>query len=328
MRRRDVITLLSGAAAWPLAARAQQRTTMPVVGFLSLGTPERQVQASYVAAFRKGLSEAGYAEGRNLSIEYRWANNEFGRLPELAADLVRRQVAVIATVGTAAPLAVKALTGTIPIVFSAAGDPVQSGIVTSLNRPGGNITGVSVMSAELGSKRLGLLHALLPRATRFAALINPSSPQADSEIADLRAAAATIGCEIEVFYARTNAEIDTSFANFVQKRADALLASPQFLFGERRPQIIGLAARHALPVIYSSRAAVEIGGLMSYGPDELDPPRQLGIYTGRILKGEKPADLPVMRSTKFELVINLQTAKLVGIEVPPALLALADEVIE
>ena len=322
IRRREFIAALGGVAvAWPLMARAQQ-PAMPVIGYLSLGLSKD------VSGFRKGLSEMGYVEGRNLAIEFRWAQNDFSRLPALAADLVRSRMAVIATVGTAAPLAAKALTGTIPIVFRAAGDPVQSGIVTSLNRPGSNITGISVMSAELGAKRLGLLHTLLPRATRFAALINPSSPQADSESADLRAAAAAIGHEIEVFYAGTNAEIDTSFANLVQKRADALLVSPQFLFQNRRTQILGLAARHAVPVIYSSRADVLSGGLMSYGPNELDPPRQLGIYTGRILKGEKPADLPVMRSTKFELVINLQTAKLLGIEVPPALLALADEVVE
>jgi putative tryptophan/tyrosine transport system substrate-binding protein len=220
------------------------------------------------------------------------------------------------------------LTGTIPIVFSAAGDPVQSGLVTSLNRPGGNVTGFSIMSSELGAKRLGFLHELLPRAQRFGVLMNPGSVTAGNEIADLRAAAAAIGREIDIFYAGTNAEIDAAFVSLVQKRADALLVSPQFLFLALRAQIIALAARHAMPVIYSTRGEVEAGGLMSYGPNELDPFRQIGLYTGRILKGEKPADLPVMRSTKFEFVINLQAVKLLGIEVPPTLLALADEVIE
>jgi putative tryptophan/tyrosine transport system substrate-binding protein len=323
--RRRFVATLGGAAAWPLYARAQQ-PAMPVIGYLTLGSPGQSVDS--VTGFRKGLSEMGYVDGRNVAIEFRWAQNDFAKLPELAADLVRRRVAVIVAGGTAAPLAAKALTNTIPIVFSAAGDPVQSGIVPSLNRPGGNVTGISVMDAELGAKRLGLLHELLPRATRFAALINPNSPIAEGEIADLRAAAATIGREIEVFYAGTNAEIDTAFASLVQKRADALLVSPQALFSGRRAQILGLAARYAVPAIYDFRAYVAEGGLMSYGPIPSDPPRQLGIYTGRILKGEKPADLPIMRSTRFEFIINLQTAKLLGIEVPPTLLALADEAIE
>jgi putative ABC transport system substrate-binding protein len=271
----------------------------------------------------------GYVEGRNLAIEFRWAQNDFGRMSELAADLVRRRVAVIAAVGTAGPLAAKALTNTIPIVFSAGGDPVQSGIVESLARPGGNVTGISIMSSDLGAKRLGLLHALLPRAERFAALMNPGSPLTGNEIADLQAAAAAIGHQqVEVFYAGTNAEIDTAFASLVQKRADALLVSPQTLFTDRRAQILALAARHAVPAMYGARADVEAGGLMSYGPNASDALRQLGIYAGRILKGEKPADLPVMQSTKFEFIINLQAAKLLGIDVPPTLLATADEVIE
>ncbi len=326
MRRREFIVAVGGVIlVRPMVARGQQ-ASKPVIGYLSLGTPGSG--ADNVPAFRKGLSEMGYVDGRNLEIEFRYAHNDFSRLPGLAADLVRSRMAVIVAIGTAAPLAAKALTGTIPIVFTAAGDPVQSGIVASLNRPGGNVTGISVMSSELGAKRLGLLHALLPGAALFAALINPGSPQADGEIADLQAAAAAIGRQIEVFYAGTNAEIDTAFANLVQKRTDALLVSPQFLFISRRAQILALATRYAVPVIYNSRDYVENGGLMSYGPNQSDPPRQLGIYTGRILKGEKPADLPIMRSTKFEFLINLQSAKLLGIEIPPTLLALADEVIE
>jgi putative ABC transport system substrate-binding protein len=325
IRRRNFITLLGVAAAWPLAARAQQRA-MPVIGFLSLGSPGEGGAA--VAAFRKGLSEMGYVEGRNVAIEFRWAQNDFSRLPELAADLVRRRVAVIFAGGTAAPLAAKALTSTIPIVFSAAGDPVQSGIVASLNRPGGNVTGISVMDSELGAKRLGLLHELLPLAERFGVLSNPGSALADREIADLRAAATAIGRDIEIFYASTNSEIDTAFANLVQKRIEALVVTPQALFGERRAQIVTLAARHAMPVIHAYRTDVVAGGLMSYGPIAWGANRQVGIYAGRILKGEKPGDLPVMRSTKFEFVINLQTAKLLGIEVSPTLLATADEVTE
>ena len=325
LRRREFIAGLGGAAAWPLAARAQQ-ATRTLIGYLSPGTPAGD--AASIVGFRKGLSEMGFAETRNVAIEFRWAQNDLNRLPEMAADLVHNRVVVIVAAGTAAPRAAKALTGTIPIVFIAAVDPVQSGLVTSLNRPGGNVTGISTMSQELGPKRLGLLHQLLGRAERFALLVNPGSPQLDQEIADLRAAAMTIGAEIEAVYAGTNAEIDAAFASLAQKRAEALLVSPQFLFGDRRPQIVTLAARYAVPVIYGGRLFPEAGGLMSYGPTPSDAPRQLGIYAGRILKGEKPADLPVMRSTRFEFVINLQAAKLLGIEVPPNLLALADEVIE
>ena len=325
MGRREFIALLGGAVAWPLAAAAQQPVG-PVIGYLSLGSPVRDDPT--MTAVRKGLSEMGFVEGRNLAIEARWARNDFKALPDLAADLVHRRVAVIVSSGTAAPLAAKALTDAIPIVFGAAGDPVQSGLVSDLARPGGNVTGLSVMSSELGAKRFELLHELLPSAQRFGVLINPGSPQRESEIGDLRAAAAAIGREIEVFYAGTEAEITAAFASLRQKGADALLISPQFLFGERRTQIIGLAARHAVPVIYGDRLSVEAGGLMSYAPNVSDAYRQVGIYAGRILKGEKPANLPVMRSTKFEFVINLQAARVIGIEVPPALLALADEVIE
>ena len=326
MRRREFITLLGGAAAaWPLAASAQQ-PAVPVVGFLAAGSPEASV--SLVASFRKGLSEMAYVEGRNVSIEYRWAHNEPGRLPELAADLVRRQVAVLFTQGAVAPALAKAATTTIPIVFSLGADPVQAGLVDSLNRPGGNVTGISYMNVELGAKRLGLLHELLPEAARFAVLIDPNSPTAESAVTDLQRAASTIARQIEVLAAGTNREIDTAFASLARTRSDALLVSPFPLFYDRRVQILTLAARHAIPAIYPAREWAEAGGMMSYGSSFTDMFYQAGIYTGRILKGEKPADLPVLRATKFELVINLQTAKTFGIEVPPTLLARADEVTE
>jgi putative tryptophan/tyrosine transport system substrate-binding protein len=286
MRRREFITLLGGAAAaWPLVARAQQRA-MPVIGFLQSGSPEPN--AHLVAAFRQGLGETGYVEGRNVAVEYRWAHNDNNRLPELAADLVRLRVAVIATPGsTAAASAAKSATTTIPIVFSGGGDPVQTGLVASLNRPGGNVTGVSSMSGELGAKRLGLLQELVPRAARFVMLVNPNNPLAEAFVTDVRAAGAAIGRQIEVLTASTSRDIDTAFA------MDA-----------------------------------EAGGLISYGPSNTDLVRQAGIYTGRVLKGEKPADMPILRATKFELVINLKTAKALGLDVPPMLLARADEVIE
>jgi putative tryptophan/tyrosine transport system substrate-binding protein len=320
--RREFIAAL-GAATWPLAARAQQ-PAMPVIGYLSFGTPGEGVGG--LAAFRKGLSEMGFVEGRNVAIEFRWAQNDGSRLPELAADLIRRRVAVIATAGGTATLAAKALTSTIPIVFGANGDPVQLGLVASLNRPGGNVTGINTLAGELGPKQLGLIHELLPRATRFAALMSTGAGSPDM-IPDLRAAAAAIGREIEFFHVGTNAEIDTAFADLVEKRTDALLIQNAFLFRTRRAQILTLAARHAVPVIYGERAYVEAGGLMSYGPSASDPNRH-GIYVGRILKGEQPADLPVIRATKFEFLINLQTAKTLGVEVPPVLLAIADGVIE
>jgi putative tryptophan/tyrosine transport system substrate-binding protein len=283
--RRQFITLLGGAAAWPLVARAQQRA-MPVIGFLQSGSPEPN--AHLVAAFRQGLGETGYVEGRNVAVEYRWAHNDNNRLPELAADLVRLRVAVIATPGsTAAASAAKSATTTIPIVFSGGGDPVQTGLVASLNRPGGNVTGVSSMSGELGAKRLGLLQELVPRAARFVMLVNPNNPLAEAFVTDVRAAGAAIGRQIEVLTASTSRDIDTAFA------MDA-----------------------------------EAGGLISYGPSNTDLVRQAGIYTGRVLKGEKPADMPILRATKFELVINLKTAKALGLDVPPMLLARADEVIE
>jgi putative ABC transport system substrate-binding protein len=327
VRRREFITLLGGAAAaWPLAARAQQ-PAMPVIGFLYSGGPETSVP--WVAAFRKGLSETGFSEGHNVAIEYRWAHNEPERLPELAADLVRRGVAVIVTPGiTAATLAAKAATTTIPIVFRTGADPVEVGLVTGLNRPGGNVTGVAAMTLETESKRLGLLHELLPGAARFAVLINPSDPRAEPLTKDLQAAASTIRREVDFFGASNSREIDVAFARLVQKRTDALLVSPQGLFSNRRVQIVTQATRHALPAIYYLRDFVEIGGLMSYGSSPMDQFRLTGIYAGRVLKGEKPADMPILRATKFELIINLQTAKVIGIDVPATLLARADEVIE
>jgi putative tryptophan/tyrosine transport system substrate-binding protein len=327
MRRREFISLLGGAAAaWPLAAQAQQ-AAMPVIGFLYAGSPE--ASANFVAAFRKGLSEAGYVEGHNVAIEYLWTHNDNDRVPELAADLVRRRVAVIVTPNfIAAALAAKAATTTIPIVFGGGFDPVQAGLVASLNRPGGNVTGVSFMTVETGGKRVGLLHELLPGAARFAMLVNPTNPNAEPNITEAREAASAVGWQIEVLTASTNLDIDTAFASLVQKRADALLVSPEPLLTTRRVQLVTLAARHAVPTIYYIREFAEIGGLMSYGPDIADLYRQVGVYSGRILKGEKPTDLPILRPTKFEFVINLQTAKTLGLEVPASLLARADEVIE
>ena len=327
LRRREFITIASGAAvALPLVARAQQ-PAMPVVGYLYSGTPESSER--FVAAFRAGLNEVGFFEGRNVAIEFRWAQNDPGRLPELAADLVRRQVAVIATPGsTPATLAAKAATMTIPIVFYSGGDPVRLGLVASFNLPGGNLTGITSMNAELGSKRLGLLHELLPGAARFAVLVQSNSPLTEAFVAEVRAAAAALGLHVEVLSASDNRDIDSAFTSLVQKRADALLVSSDVLFTSRRVQLITLAVHHRVPAIYPFREDAEAGGLMSYGSSVIDPSRQVGIYTGRILRGEKPADLPVMRSIKFEFVINLQVAKLLDLTVPPTLLACADEVIE
>jgi putative ABC transport system substrate-binding protein len=328
MGRREFITLLGGAvAAWPLAARAQQ-PAMPVIGFLHPGSPEANV--SLVAAFRNGLGETGYSEGRNVAIEFRWAFGDNSRLVELAGDLVRRQVAVIVTpIGTTTALAAKAATTTIPIVFSAGTDPVKAGIVASLRRPGGNVTGVNYMAAELGAKRLGLLHEIAPHATRIALLVNPSNPlPAESVIKDVEAAASVIGRHIDVFKASANREIETAFDALMQSRADALVVGPDPLFIDRRVQVVTLATRHLLPTIYFLRAFVEAGGLISYGASDLTRYREVGIYTGRVLKGEKPADMPVVQPTKFELVINLPTARATGVAVPHSLLAQADEVIE
>jgi putative ABC transport system substrate-binding protein len=325
-KRRAFISLLGGAAAaWPLAARAQQ-PTMPVVGYFHPSTPE--TGADLAAAFRKGLSETGYVEGRNVTIEYAWAHNESSRVPELAAELVRRRVSVIvaATLNTA--LAVKAITATIPIVFNATGDPVTTGLVASLNRPGGNATGLSSLGGELGAKRFGLLHELVPKATRFALLVNTRARYAQVMIEETQAAASAIGGQIEAFTADTAREIDAAFASLTQKRAEALVVGLSAMFISRRVQMTTLAAQHRLPTIYSLRDFVEAGGLMSYGASYTEQARQIGIYTGRILKGEKPADLPVLQPTKFEFVINLKTAKALGLAIPSGVLAIADEVIE
>ena len=326
--RREFITLLGSAAvAWPLAARAQQ-PAMPVVGFLHHGPPEEL--APLIAGFRKGLSETGYVEGQSVAIEFRWANNQMDRLPELAADLVRRRVAVIATpLSTPAALAAKAATASIPIVFGVGTDPVQAGLVPSFNRPGGNVTGIVLLNWELGAKRFGLLHQLLPRAARFAVLVRPDNPDVvEPFIKEVEVAAAAVGKQIEILTARSNPDIDVAFASLVQKRADGLLVSSDTPFVNRRVQLVGLSLRHAVPAIYPWREAVEIGGLMSYGPNIPDHFREVGIYVGRVLKGEKPGDLPVEQPVKIELVINLQTAKTIRIEVPATLLAVADEVIE
>jgi putative tryptophan/tyrosine transport system substrate-binding protein len=325
LNRRDFITLLGGAAAtWPLAARAQQAGKLPVIGYLYAGSAEPT--AYLLAAFRKGLSETGYVEGQNVAIEYRFAQNDNDRLPELAADLVRRQVTLIATPGsTPAAIVAKAATATIPVIFGIGNDPVQSGLVASLNQPGGNVTGVSSMNVELGAKRLGLLHELLPGSARFAALVNPNNPIGSG---DVQAAASAIGRRIEVLPASTNRDIDIAFASLVQKRIDALLVIPDALFTVRRLQLVGLTLRHAVPAIFPNREDASAGGLMSYGSSFTELFRQTGIYASRILKGEQPADVPVLRASKFEFVINLQTAKTLGIEIPPTLLALADEMIE
>jgi putative tryptophan/tyrosine transport system substrate-binding protein len=301
---------------------------MPVIGFLH--SASAAAYAHLVAAFHKGLSEAGYSEGQNVAIEYRWSEGHNERLPALAAELVRRQVAVIVTPGsTAATLAAKAATPTIPIVFLSAVDPVKTGLVASLNRPGGNVTGVSDIGVELAAKRLGLLHELLPGAARFALLVNPDNPGiTEAFVTEAQTAASAIGRQIEVVTASTNGDIDRAFATLVNKRADAFLVSTDALFVSRRVQLVTLAARHAVPAMYFRREFAEAGGLMSYGSNLADQFRQNGIYAGRILKGEKPAEMPVQLPTKFEFVVNLQTAKSLGIEIPTTLLARADEVIE
>jgi putative ABC transport system substrate-binding protein len=325
VKRREFIALVGGAAAFaPLAARAQQ-SAMPVVGILQPGSPE--VYAHFMEMFRRGLGEGGYVEGKNVAIESRWPRTDSNRLTELATELVNHHVAVIATpFSLPASLAAKAATTTIPIVFGTGADPVEAGLVASLNRPGGNITGVSVMNVELGAKRLGLLHELLPNASRFNLLVNPESPLTTPFVASVQAAA--VGWQYEVLTASTNREIDVAFGKLVQEHADALLIGPDALFTNRCVQLAILAARHALPAIHGNREFAEAGGLMSYGPSVTDLFRLVGVYTGRVLKGDKPADLPVVLPTKFELVINLQTAKTFGLDVPPTLLARADEVIE
>jgi putative tryptophan/tyrosine transport system substrate-binding protein len=328
MRRREFITRLGVAATiWPLAARAQQ-PEMPVIGLLDTGSIDSNTR--FVRPFRQGLGEVGYFEGQNVAIEYRWAEGRYDRLPQLAADLVQRKVSVIAIPSsTPASVAAKNATTTIPIVFGVGDDPVRLGLVTSLGRPGGNATGINFLTAELGAKRLGLLHELVPTASRIAVLANPTDQvRTTSNIKDVEAAARTIGLQIHVFSASTTDEVDVAFAAILRERMHALLSIPDAYLNTRRVQLATLAARHALPTAYPLRDYVEAGGLMSYGTSLADAQRQVGIYTGRVLKGEKPADLPVVQPTKFELVINRSTAKALDLEVPATLLARADEVIE
>jgi len=326
VRRREFIAALGGAAVWPLAARAQQ-PTIPVIGYLDNGS--RETTRELVAAVHRGLSETGYVEGRNLAVEYRWAEGHFERLPALATDLVRRQVGVIVVVTTTAAFAAKAATDKIPIVFSMGADPINSGLVASLNRPSGNITGVYNLNTEVVAKRLGLLRELAPSAVRVAVLANPINVRGTSTmLAVLEPAARALGIQVQVYNASTRQEIDAAFATFARRKPDALFVAPDELFYTRRVQLVALAARYVLPTAYSRREYVEAGGLMSYGASLRDTYHQVGVYTGRILKGAKPVDLPVLQPTKFELVINAQIARVLDLTVPPTLLAIADEVIE
>jgi putative ABC transport system substrate-binding protein len=324
MRRREFITLLGGATAWPFAARAQQ-SAMPVIGFLNSGAPG--LYPHYVRAFHQGLREAGFVEGRNVAIEYRWAEDQYDRLPAFAADLVRRQVTVIFANGPAALLA-KAATTTIPIVFATAVDPVAVGLVGSLNRPGGNLTGVTTLNVEVGPKQLELLHELVPTAAIIAALVNPTGPGAENQTRDLPMAARALGLQLHVLEASTERDFDAAFANLIQLRAGALVIAQDAFFSSQSAQLATLTVRHAVPAIHPQREFAAAGGLMSYGGSFADAYRLVGIYTGRILKGEKPSDLPVQQATKVELIINLKTAKALGLSVPLPLIGRADEVIE
>jgi putative tryptophan/tyrosine transport system substrate-binding protein len=327
MRRREFITLLGGAAAWPLAARAQQQPTMALVGFL--GTQSADQVEDQLRALRQGLSEIGYIDGRNLAIDYRSADGQNDRLPTMAADFVRRQVSAIIPWGLPATLAAKAATATIPIVFLGGFDPVARGVIASLNRPGGNITGVTELGIELGRKRLELLHELIPTMTSVALLVNPTNPITETTTTTIQAAARTLGLQWHVVHASTEREIDSAFATLVKLGAGGLVIGGDVLFlGGGGERIAALAIRHRVPTISQFRDFAAAGGLISYGGDVIDQFRRVGIYTGRVLKGEKPADLPVQQSTKFELFINLKTARAFGLEVPPALLVRADEVIE
>jgi len=327
IRRREFIaTLGSAVVAWPVAARAQQ-PVMPVIGFLDARSPDGMTDR--LRGFREGLKDSGYVERENVAIEYRWAENQLDRLPELTAELVRRQVAVIATIAPPSALAAKAATTTIPIVFVVNEDPVGLGLVASLARPGGNMTGINILTGELVAKRLELLRELVPGTARVAVLINPASATiAESTLRDAQAAARVIGLQIQAYNASSSQEINAAFATFVRERPDALFVNDDPFFNSRRVQLAQLATFYRLPATYSLREFVEAGGLMSYGPSITDAFRQIGVYAGRILKGAKPADLPVVQSSKFELVINAQTAQMLGLTIPPSLLATADEVIE
>jgi len=326
MRRREFIAGLGGAVAWPLVARAQQ-PGIPVIGFVSGGSAA--ASTGYVAAFRKGLSESSYVDGQNVTVEYHWLDGQYDRLPAIMADLVRRRVAVIATWGDATAPAAKAATATIPIVFGVAQDPVKLGLVASLARPGSNATGINFFAGEVVAKRLGLLHQLVPKAVRVAVLLNPANAtSAETTLPQVQEAARTAGLQVLVFNASTSREVEATFAIFAGERPDALFVAGDAFFNSRRVQFATLATHHRIPAAYPDRDVVAVGGLMSYGTDIAEMYRQAGIYTGNILKGAKPADLPVVQSTKFEFVINVQTARLLGIEVPETLLAIADSVFE
>ena len=326
MRRRKFIALLGGSAlVWPLAAQAQQRP-FPVIGFLNSGAPESF--APMLGAFLQGLREAGYVDGRNVAIEYRWANGQYDRLAALADDLVRRQVSVIAATSTPANLVAKAATSTIPIVFTTGGDPVQLGLVSSLSRPGGNVTGATQMTGEVAPKRIELAHDLFPQATTFGLLINPANPMAETVKRDSQAAALKLGLQLNVLHASTDVELDEAFRAFRETHVAALVIGTDAFFNNRLEQLAGLAARNSVPAVYEYHQFVAGGGLASYGGSILDSYRLAGGYVGRILKGEKPADLPVQQASKIELLINLKTAKTLGITVPPSVLNRADEVIE
>jgi putative ABC transport system substrate-binding protein len=327
MKRRQFIALLGGAAgAWPLAARAQQQADMPVLGFLVTGSPESLRVP--LDAFRRGLSEAGYTDGQNVAIEYRFAEGQFDRLPALAAELVRRQVAVIVESSNAGALAAKQATATIPIIFSVGGDPVRLGFVASLSRPGGNMTGVYQFTTGLETKRLGLLNQMVPNATTIAALVNPIYPGAETQVRDVQEAAKRLGVQLIILTANAASDFDTAFATLIQKKAGALLVCASPFFYSRYDRLVAQAAQHSVPAIYEWREFAVAGGLMSYGTSLADAYRQAGAYAGRILKGAKPADLPAVQSTKFEFVINLKTANALGLNVPPGLSSMADEIIE
>jgi putative tryptophan/tyrosine transport system substrate-binding protein len=326
VKRREFITLLGGAAAWPLVARAQQ-PAMPVIGFLSPTSPDANVDR--LRGFRQGLREQSYVEGENAAVEYRWAENQIDRLPELAAELVRRQVSVLVALGDPAAFAAKAATATIPIVFLVAGDPVRLGLVASIPRPGGHITGINIVNAELAAKRMELLRVLVPPIVRIAVFVNPADMTLiDPQLKGVEVAARAMGLQIKIVGANTADEIDAAFGSLERERPDALFVATTPFLNARRVQLVQLAAFHRLPATYAQRDYVQAGGLMSYGSNIVDAYRQLGIYAGRILKGAKPADLPVQQPTKFEFVINLRTAKAFGLDLPPSVLALADEVID